>query len=467
VALMVYLIIRFLGHETHAVPVLVEAPAWWGLGVMPFIGLLLAIAILPLVPATQHWWHLNIHRLQVSLACGALTVGYLFWISGSTAAINALEHAIIFEYIPFIILLFSLYVISGGVCLSGDLPAHPLTNTAFLAAGAVSASFIGTTGASMLLIRALLQTNSERRRVVHTVVFFIFLVSNVGGTLLPIGDPPLFLGYLAGVPFEWTLSLWKEWALCTALLLVVYYIWDQVEYHRETRSAITRDERVREPLRLRGSVNLLWLLGVVLAVAFIVPGKPIPALGMTAFPFLRELVLLAFVAISLLATPRALRRANGFNYHAILEVAALFIGVFITMQVPIIVLKAEGDQLAAYLSQPWQFYWITGLLSAVLDNAPSYAVFFELAKTMPPDDTAPLALEGGRGVISVGRLTAISLGSVFMGAMTYIGNGPNFMVKSIAEQAGVAMPSFFGYVIRFSIPVLIPIFVLVTIVFLR
>jgi Na+/H+ antiporter NhaD/arsenite permease-like protein len=314
----------------------------------------------------------------------------------------------------------------------------------------------------MLLIRPLLQTNRERKHVVHTVVFFIFLVSNVGGCLLPIGDPPLFLGFLKGVPFFWTLNLWKEWIVCCAILLVVYYIWDTFAYRRESRKDITRDETERQPLRLSGGINMLWLAGVVAAVAFIVPDKPFPGFGedgFHSFPFLRELFMLAFVGLSLKTTPRGVRAANKFNYAAILEVAALFIGIFICMQIPVEVLQIKGASLG--LSEPWHYFWATGSLSSVLDNAPTYVVFFETARALPP-------VEGVKLVAGVAEplLIAISLGAVFMGAMTYIGNGPNFMVKAIAEQSGINMPSFFGYMLRYSIPVLIPVFVVVTVIFL-
>jgi Na+/H+ antiporter NhaD/arsenite permease-like protein len=392
---------------------------------------------------------------------------YYVFVQGWDAVLPVLNHAVPGEYIPFIVLLFSLYVISGGISLKGDLAAHPMTNTAFLAFGAAIASFVGTTGASMLLIRPLLQTNRERRHVVHTVIFFIFLVSNIGGCLLPIGDPPLFLGYLRGVPFFWTFMLWKQWALCCVILLVIYYIWDTLAYKRESFRDIQRDETEKQPLRLRGVINILWLAGVVFAVAFIVPGKPFPGLGFTVFPFMRELVMLALVGISLLTTPMGVRADNDFNYAAILEVAALFIGIFIAMQVPIEVLRTSGEQLMEYINQPWHFYWATGSLSSFLDNAPTYVVFFELGRVMPTGpEVVPLGTNGELGTISFPLLVAISLGAVFMGSMTYIGNGPNFMVKAIAEQTGIRMPSFFGYMLKYSIPILIPVFVLITVIFL-
>jgi Na+/H+ antiporter NhaD/arsenite permease-like protein len=320
----------------------------------------------------------------------------------------------------------------------------------------------------MLLIRPLIQTNSQRRHVRHTVIFFIFLVSNIGGCLLPIGDPPLFLGYLFGVPFFWTMGLWAPWLVCCVILLVVYYALDRFAFRREAPAAIAADEKRREPLRLEGAPNLVWLLGVVCSVAFVVPGKEFPLLGFEVFPFLRELMMLGFVAISLRATPKAVREYNEFNYTAILEVAALFIGIFITMQVPIAFLNARGAALG--VNEPWEFFWATGTLSSFLDNAPTYVVFFETAKVLPIDPgIATVALVMGEravGEVAEALLVAISLGAVFMGAMTYIGNGPNFMVKSIAEQAGIPMPSFFGYMFKYSIPILLPVFIAVTFLFL-
>jgi len=440
-------------------------PAAWPVGVLPFAAILGAIAALPLIPATRHWWESNRSRFMVAMAAAAATLAYLAWAEGWVRVEYALHHAIIDEYIPFIVLLFSLYVISGGVRLSGDLKATPLTNTLFLAVGTLIASFIGTTGASMLLIRPVLQTNRERKKKLHTVIFFIFLVSNIGGTLLPIGDPPLFLGYLRGVPFWWTMHLWVEWAICAAILLAMYYLWDRRAYRHEDIAVLQRDLIEREPLRLRGVVNLALLGCVVLAVAFLVPGRTV--LGFTVFPFLRELVMLGLVVNSLALTPSGVRQANQFNYHAIIEVAALFVGIFIAMQVPLMVLKATGPEITARMSEPWHYFWATGGLSAFLDNAPTYAVFFELAKTMEPiEGEAMVSLETSPPEsISWALLVAVSLGSVFMGAMTYIGNGPNFMVKSIAEQSGVPMPSFFGFM-KYSVGVLGPVFVLITVIFL-
>ncbi|MCP4657512.1 MAG: sodium:proton antiporter [bacterium] len=441
-----------------------ELPALWGIGILPFVGILACIAFLPLIRWTEHWWESNVNRLGVALSFALLTLVYYLIVRGPSSLGLVLDHAILKDYIPFIVLLFCLYVISGGIALRGDLAAHPITNTGFIAVGAILASFIGTTGASMLLIRPLLQTNSERKHVMHTVIFFIFLVSNIGGTLLPVGDPPLFLGYLRGVEFFWTLGLWKPWATCCVILLVIYYLWDTYLYKKERPEDIQLDETQKEPLQLTGGINLLYLAGIVAAVAFIVPGKTFPLLGFEVFPFLREMVMLALVAISLKTTPPGAREFNQFNYAAILEVAALFVGIFIAMQVPIEVLNSKGSALG--LTQAWHFFWATGSLSSFLDNAPTYVVFFETANAMTTEAGPEVMTLTTGDFIRENLLIGISLGAVFMGAMTYIGNGPNFMVRAIAEQSGIKMPSFLGYLFKYSIPILIPVFAVIVWIFL-
>ena len=464
-ALVVAMLIKenLFGHAAEHVDN--ELPPLWQVGVVPFVAVLGCIAVLPLIRATEHWWHSNLNKFGVSMVIGGLTLVYYTVAQGVESIPQVLDHAVLGEYTPFIVLLFSLYVISGGISLKGDLAAHPITNTTFLAIGALIASFIGTTGASMLLIRPLLQTNRERKHVTHTVVFFIFLVSNIGGCLLPIGDPPLFLGYLKGVPFLWTFSLWLEWAVCTGLLLGVYYIWDTIAYKREPISNIQRDETQLQPLRMRGLINLLWLIGIVFCVALIDPKKEFLGTHWHPFPFMRELLMLGLVALSLRTTPRGVREHNQFNYFAIIEVAALFIGIFIAMQVPVDVLNIKGETLG--LDQPWKFFWATGSLSSFLDNAPTYVVFFETANAMTHEPGPGILKLISGHFIREDLLIGISLGAVFMGAMTYIGNGPNFMVKAIAEQSGIRMPSFFGFMFRFSIPILIPLFLIITLLFLR
>jgi len=459
-------------HEgVHAPPQGYAIPPIWAC--IPFVAILLSIALLPLIPSTAHWWEQNRNRLAVSLVLAAVTLLYYGFVhpmtydhttgqtfTGLASVQHVLEHAILIEYIPFIVLLFSLYVISGGIALRGDLVAHPSTNTAFLAAGGALASFIGTTGASMLLIRPLLQTNRERRHKVHTVVFFIFVVSNCGGLLLPIGDPPLFLGYLRGVRFLWTLNLVWEWLVVCGALLIIYFLWDRVAYRKETPADHRRDETQVTRLTLTGKINFLYLVGIVLCVGLIDPNKKFPGTDFTPFPFMRELFMLFLVWLSRRTTDKNIYRLNNFDYHAITEVAVLFVGIFVCMQVPIEILHQKGGDLG--LQEPWHFFWSTGILSAFLDNAPTYVVFFETARVLP---SGSHAVEITGGTINAELLTAISLGAVFMGAMTYIGNGPNFMVKSIAEQRGVRMPSFFGYML-YSCAVLLPLLALVTIVFL-
>jgi Na+/H+ antiporter NhaD/arsenite permease-like protein len=384
--------------------------------------------------------------------------------SGAASALNfaraghVLAEALLSEYVPFFLLLLALYTISGGIRLEGDLRAHPAVNTGFLAVGAVLASLVGTTGAAMLLIRPLLDTNSQRRRVSHTVVFFIFIVCNCGGCLLPTGDPPLFLGYLLGVDFFWTLRLWPEWLLVNGALLAVYYGYDHWWcYRRERPADIARDEAHVRPLRLRGLwPNALLLVSVIAAVALLDPRGPLPGTDWHPWIYLREMGLLVLVSLSLLLGDAEVRQANRFSFAPIVEVAVLFLGIFICMQPAIEILSVKGPSLG--LTSPTQLFWATGGLSSVLDNAPTYVVFFETAKT----------LGGAPTVAGVPEplLRAVSLGAVFMGANTYIGNGPNFMVKAIAEQSGVRMPGFFGYM-TYSLLILVPLFAATNWIFLR
>jgi len=429
--------------------------------VIPFTVLLGAIAVLPLIESTAHWWEHNLHKFYVAGNLALITLCYLAFLhpEGSLGrAAHTLLHVVSSEYIPFIVLLFSLYTISGGIRITGDLPAHALTNSTFIAAGGLLASFIGTTGAAMLLIRPLLETNRERKHVAHTVVFFIFVVCNCGGLLLPIGDPPLFLGYLNGVDFLWTLSLWKSWVFVNGALLAVYFAIDHFYYYpRETTSDIVRDETQIRPLRFLGLwPNALLLVGVILSVALLDPGKVFPGTDWHPWIYLREMVQLGLVAVSLSFGPQLVRDDN-FDYIAIIEVAALFVGIFIAMQPALEILNARGSSLG--IDTPQEFFWASGFLSSVLDNAPTYLVFFKTAQTLPSDGATLVA-----GVAEP-LLTAISLGAVLMGAMTYIGNGPNFMVKSIAENSGVRMPSFFGFVI-YSAVILLPILAINTWLFI-
>jgi Na+/H+ antiporter NhaD/arsenite permease-like protein len=440
------------GHEEHGA-VRPTAALW---AVIPFTILLGAIAVLPLIEHTAHWWEHNLHKFYVAGNLALITLVYLAFLhpEGSVSrAAGTLEHVLVAEYIPFIVLLFSLYTISGGIRIKGDLRAHALTNTVFIAVGGVLASFIGTTGAAMLLIRPLLETNRERKHVAHTVVFFIFVVCNCGGLLLPIGDPPLFLGYLNGVDFLWTLSLWRSWLFVNGLLLAIYFAVDHFYYYpHETKADIIRDERQVRRLQFSGAwPNALLLLGIILSVGLLDPSKALLGTDWHPWFYLREMVQLGLVAVSLLLGAQVVRDDNNFDYLAIVEVGALFIGIFVAMQPALEILNARGSTLG--IDTPLKFYWATGGLSSVLDNAPTYLVFFKTAQVLSPAEGNLVA------GIAEPLLKGISLGAVLMGAMTYIGNGPNFMVKTIAEKSGVRMPSFFGFIV-YSVVVLLPILAL-------
>jgi Na+/H+ antiporter NhaD/arsenite permease-like protein len=413
-----------------------DPPLYW---VVPFVLMVLSVAVLPI--AAHGWWGRNRNRLLVSGLLGVPVVAFAA-LSAPNRLWNTVE-----EYIAFVVLLGSLYVISGGVLITGNLQARPLVNTAFLLAGTVLASLVGTTGASMLLIRPLLATNSERRHRVHTVVFFVFLVSNIGGCLTPLGDPPLFMGYLKGVPFAWTFQLWPEWALLNGVLLLLYLALDVVLHRRESAPALRADAWRERPLVVRGAHNLLFLGGVVAAVALRLP-----------FP-LRELVLVGCAAASWFTTRPQLRKTNRFTFAPILEVVVVFAGIFATMIPALAVLEAHGRSLGVVT--PMQFFWATGALSSFLDNAPTYLAFYAAAGAELPYpqwvlDQGVLTLEGQHRIPDL-VLEAISLGAVFMGANTYIGNGPNFMVRAIAEEQGVRMPSFFGYM-AWAAAILLPLF---------
>ena len=490
-------------------------PLWTSI---PFVVLLLCIAILPLVPPLAHWWESNLHRFIVAAILGAVTLAYyafvcdfpidMHWPAHKVIDVQAgpfakggavFVNAILGEYVSFIVLLFSLFCITGGIRISGDLKASPLVNSAILAIGAFLASFVGTTGAAMLLIRLLLETNIDRKHKVHIFVFFIFCVCNVGGCLLPIGDPPLFLGYLRGVGFLWTFHLWMEWLFVCGILIALFFLIDTfLFYPKEGELDLLKDRLKRTPLRVEGAFpNVLCLLGVILAVMLLDPAQEFLSLfgvktGVYPPMFLREIVQLAMVAISFIYGSNAIRARNAFNFGAILEVAALFFGIFICMQAPLQILNAKGAQIAETvheygskikLNEPKEFFWISGTLSSVLDNAPTYVVFFETARAASEGEleeaikagdsdkaaTIQAAIDEGQrqaGVpIPLDLLIAVSLGSVFMGAMTYIGNGPNFMVKAIAEENGVKMPSFFGYM-GYSVCILLPILIVMTVIFL-
>ncbi len=441
-------------------------PLW---SVIPFAGLLLSIAILPMF--AEHWWHKNRNQLLVAVGWAAPVFLFLVY-AGLTDfhhlghdATHKLHHAVI-EYVSFIALLGSLYVISGGILLRGDLQGKPTVNTAFLAIGAVISNLIGTTGASMLLIRPMLRTNHQRKHTWHIPIFFIFLVSNIGGALTPIGDPPLFLGYLRGIPFFWTLeALWMYWLPVVVLLLVIFFAIDTVLYGREDEAATRIDRAQIEPLRLEGNINFLLLAGVIACVLFLSPVAHVEGVehGFDIRDYYaREIGMAVLTGISLVATSQSIRERNAFNYGPILEVAALFVGIFVAMIPATSLLEKHGAALG--VTEPWQYFWATGSLSAFLDNAPTYVTFAALAcgnydHCTTEENLATLTTQPESAAV----LAAISLGAVFLGAGSYIGNGPNFMVRAIAEQSGYKMPSFFGYT-AYAAAFLVPIFIVMSLV---
>lgn len=444
--------------------------AW---SMIPFGLMLLMIAIGPLI--AEKWWEKNLNKLIVSLVLGVSTGACL--ILGGMG--HELEHQVVFDYLPFIILLLALFVITGGIHLSGDIKAKPWVNTLFLGIGFVLASLMGTTGAAMLLIRPVIETNKERKYTVHTILFFIALVANCGGLLTPLGDPPLFMLFLRGASFTWFLNMWMEWAFAGVVLLVLYYFIDSYYYKKEAVADIARDNCEQKKLRLDGKINFIYLLGVVLSVAFINEGylefmkdenAPIYV------KFLREIVLLALAALSYFTTSKKTRfEENKFSWAPIVEVAVLFLGIFVTMTPALAYLKAHAADLG--LNAGWQFYYSTGLLSAFLDNTPTAVAFHSVACGLPESVEAAASglLANGDGIVNGINfvagvpellLKAICVGAVFFGAMTYIGNGPNFMVKAIAEESGIKMPSFFGYMVKFSLVILLPVYILIQLLFL-
>lgn len=441
--------------------------AW---SMIPFGIMLLMIAVGPLI--AEKFWEKNANKLIVSLILGVPTAVCLI-IGGM---MHELEHQLLYDYVPFIILLLALFVITGGIHFCGDLKAKPWVNTAFLGAGWLLASVMGTTGAAMLLIRPVIATNQQRKYTTHTILFFIALVANCGGLLTPLGDPPLFMLFLRGASFTWFLSLLPEWAVTGLMLLGIYFAMDTYFYKKEHWTALSADAREAQPLRLQGNINFVYLLGVILSVAFINEGT-IPQMAAEDAPlwlkFLREIVLVSLMFLSLYTTPKKIRfEDNKFSWGPIVEVAVLFLGIFTTMTPALAYLKAHAADLG--LTSSWQFYYATGLLSSFLDNTPTAVAFHGVASGLPESLAAAAAgittgcVDGTAFVAGVPEilLKAISLGAVMFGAMTYIGNGPNFMVKAIAEENNVRMPSFFGYMIKFSLIILLPVYIIVQLIFL-
>lgn len=433
---------------------------------VPFAGILLSIALFPLF-APDFWHH---HFGKVSAFWGVAIFIPMLVFAGPSVALYELLHVYLLEFIPFIILLLALFTIGGGVRLKGQLAGSPEVNTGVLALGTVLASWMGTTGAAMLLIRPLIRANAWRAKMVHTVIFFIFLVANIGGSLTPLGDPPLFLGFLQGVPFFWTTQhMFLPMLFVAIALLIIYYIWDRALYRREDLSQ--RPDTSGEPLAIEGGVNLVLLLGVIAAVLFSgfasLGSFTVYGIELEIENLIRDVVLLGLTLASWKLTRIESRIANDFNWFPIIEVAKLFAAIFITIVPVIAILRAGTEGALAFVvnlvtsptGEPNNliYFWVTGTLSAFLDNAPTYLVFFNTAGGQA--NLAALLTE-------VTTLLAISAGSVFMGAATYIGNAPNFMVKSIAETSQVRMPSFFGYMV-WSFGILIPLFVIMSLIFMR
>jgi Na+/H+ antiporter NhaD/arsenite permease-like protein len=439
-------------------------PLW---SCIPFAGILLSIALFPLI--LPDLWH---HHFGKISAFWAATLGIPFLIAFKGAALHQILHIILADYVPFIILLWSLYTVSGGILLRGTLRGTPIVNAVMLLIGTLLASWMGTTGAAMLMIRPFLRANNYRKNRTFMVVFFIFLVANIGGSLTPLGDPPLFLGFLHGVSFFWTFKILPHMLMVVGILLVIYFILDTYHYRKEGVSA-PEEEGVKEPLKLDGIHNFLFLGGIVGSVLLsgIVDWGEINTLGIhrTIQDWVRDGLLILMGILSLVTTPIRIRDDNDFTWFPIIEVAYLFIGIFITMIPCLLILKAGPQGALAFLTngvtQPLHYFWVTGALSSFLDNAPTYLTFFNSAlgafySGMAETQAVPMLMTE-----SATYLKAISAGAVFFGACSYIGNAPNFMVRSISEEAGTPMPSFFGYILKYALIFLIPSFVIVTFVF--
>lgn len=452
------------GHATddHAPPGESHDAAPPGWTVIPFVLLLSMIATGPLF--YEHFWHKNYPIIAVSLA-SIVVLYYLFALHNAHAPVHALA-----EYVQFIALLASLYIASGGIMINVDKKATPMANVLLLVVGAVIANLIGTTGASMLLIRPFIRLNKSRIRPYH-IIFFIFMVSNIGGALTPIGDPPLFLGFLKGVPFMWTLEHnVLPWALALVILSAMFYVFDS----RNKDEDLFDEVEYTNKTSIIGSRNFFWLALIIASVFLdpnVIDGVPAIVYDGQKFSFLRELIMLSVGFLSYKLADKKAISGNEFNFEPIREVAFIFVGIFGTMM-PALALVSEFAQsdAGASLIGPNSLYWGTGILSGFLDNAPTYLNFLAAALASQGGDINAITnvqdyAAGGVYTESVINLTAIAVGAVFFGAMTYIGNGPNFMVKSIAEQTGIHMPSFFGYILRYSIPILLPIFIVVWLVF--
>ena len=456
-------------HGVHNIGT--ELPVWTAL---PFAGILLSIALCPLL--TPHFWHNNFGKIS---AFWALLFAVPFLWTYSNVAIYHILHIYLIDYIPFIILLWGLFTIAGGIVVRGSLKGTPAVNTVMLLIGTILASCVGTTGAAMVMIRPVLRANKDRLKKTHIVCFFIFLVANIGGSLTPLGDPPLFLGFLHNVPFFWvTTGLLPHMLTASGILLVMFYIIDTLHYRKEKIPVNAGDVEEKIPFKIEGIINFVFLAGVVMLVLMSGYWKPgylmISGVHLEYQGILRDLGIITMGVLSLVFTSKVLREANDFSWFPIMEVAKLFAGIFMTIIPALAILKAGNagamSGLVSIVKESYHYFWVTGALSSFLDNAPTYLTFFNLAigKLGMTEAMIPAALAAKAATANpefIKYLTAISAGAVFMGANTYIGNAPNFMVKSIAEEAGINMPSFFGYMIKYSIPILMPVFILVTLIF--
>jgi len=434
---------------------------------VPFAGMLLSIALFPLL-APKFWHH---HFGKITLFW-TVAVFVPFMIIYKGLALYEFLHIFLADYLPFVIILTALYTVSGNILLKGTLVGTPKVNTFILVIGTVLASWMGTTGASMLLIRPLLRANSHRKNRTFMVVFFIFLVSNIGGSLTPLGDPPLFLGFLRGVPFFWTFHLFTEMAMGVVMLLITYFILDSYYYRKEGIKPET-DSTEKVPFSIDGAHNIFFVIAIVASVLMsgIMELGEVSILGVhiAGQDLMRDVFLILIAVLSMATTRKEVREDNEFSWFPIQEVAILFVGIFLTMMPCLKILQAGENGHLGFLiktvQEPYHYFWITGTLSSFLDNAPTYLTFLStaLGKFYPGINVhdAVLLLIKDNNIY----LKAISSGAVFFGAITYIGNAPNFMVRSIAEEMKTPMPSFFGYMIKYSIPILIPIFVIVTFVF--
>jgi Na+/H+ antiporter NhaD/arsenite permease-like protein len=449
-------------------------PLW---SIIPFVGILLSIAIFPLVAPT--FWH---HHFPKVSAAWAVIFAVPFLIAYRGEAFHEIVHIVLVDYVPFIIVLWGLFTIGGGIVLRGTLVGTPAVNTILLLIGTLLASWVGTTGAAMLLIRPIIRANAWRKNKKHIIIFFIFLVANIGGSLTPLGDPPLLLGFIHGVPFFWTLRLIVPMGFVVLILLTIFYLLDSFFLKREGGTRPTTEGG--EPIRLEGVHNFLFL-GGVLALVYMsgtleLAEVSILGVHLPLQDIYRNFGIILMLVLSLRTTSQELREANGFTWAPILEVAYLFAGIFITIVPALAMLRAGSEGGLAFIidnvEERWHYFWVTGILSSFLDNAPTYLTIFNTAlgklHLTEGEVSAFLAGAATEGNLLVrlqtfeSFLVAISLGAVFMGANTYIGNAPNFMVRSIAEENKIHMPSFFGYMF-WSVLILVPIFVLVTFVFLR